>query len=186
MAAAESVPEESGTLVMYAAAVEPVQDITIEYPTVLFSEEINTQSEVPVEAAGSMELTQEIEPLAIRSSEVEEDMGSAGTLIEPVSVKKNDEAFTRNSSLDKGGNRHGRGVEGNEIPANGNLIDLDSRDGGIRINGNGRSNLRLSSSWVSDFVMELGGGADRKENSGIEITLPPPENQLRPQGRWGR
>ena len=53
----------------------------------------------------------------------------------------------------------GRTAGGNETPVNGSLADLYRKDGAFSVPGNGRSTLRPSSSWVSDFLKDLLGWA---------------------------
>jgi hypothetical protein len=127
----------------------------------------------------------EVKSLAVSASEAETETSSAESFSESATERMADEGFSLISDLEEGGNGQGRRLEGKDNSINGNLINLDSQDGGLRIAGNGHA-LRPSSSWVSDFVMELGGGVDRKENMGIEITLAPPESQTRPHGRRWR
>jgi hypothetical protein len=77
-----------------------------------------------------------------------------------------------------------RAAGGNGSPVNSSLIDLSRKDNDSKMAGGDQKVFRLSSSWVSNFLMDRGN--DRDPNSGIEINLAPPENQFRNPVRRGR
>jgi Ca2+-binding RTX toxin-like protein len=120
------------------------------------------------------------------------DGGLGNDILEPDNgVSKSDGGGVNNFALDMlderafiGGNSSNTEslqstAGGNGTAASSSLVDLSGEGGSFSMAGNGQTIAGLSSSWVRDFLMDLGLSNDRNPNSDIQITLAPPNNQGR-------
>jgi Ca2+-binding RTX toxin-like protein len=68
---------------------------------------------------------------------------------------------------------------GNGTAAGSSLVDLSGQGGSFSTTENGQTVSVPSSSWVSDFLMDLASRNGRNPNSDIQIILAPPTSQTR-------